>query len=293
MLPSLLPRRRERAAPRALRAAAAALAISFVRAAAADDPPPNATVDKLVVTSMTPTHVSMTLHASLRNVPKGTRPVFRGEVAVANVPVPVLMPVAVSLKPTRHGGEATFFLELPLAKVPEAVVARIGNAAIDPSLNGYLTGDGDSKVPVCAVGVLRFGSDQIVAPASNASLFARFGGARLAGLSLRQTTGEAKAILVNPFSFDLGLKEIRYALFVKGKKLAEGEKRGVLIRAGRETELAIPVTVSNADLVAAAGSAILAGGTLEGRLVGTIAVKAGRDQLTVPIDLPGKVDLAR
>src|SRR5213075_2208980 len=102
--------------------------------------------------------------------------------------------------------------------------------------------------------------------------------AKLTGLSFTETSGEARAVLFNPFSFPVPMKELTYALYSGDRKLCEGTKRSTLIHPNRENEIVLPLTAGNADLIAVAGSVMSNGGAFEGRLVASITVKVGNDE---------------
>lgn len=247
------------------------------------------TIDKLEVTSLTRQQVAIWARGWLPKIAEGSKQTFEGEVAVADVAIPVKTPVSVLVQNKGTGGDAVFFLDLTLDQVPEALLQKASSHAVDLTLKGVLKGDKGTSVPVCAVGLLRIGTSDIYAPAANVATFARFGSARLTGMSLTETTGEARAVLFNPFGFNVPVKDVAFSLYVGEHKLGEGKKQGLLIKAGRENEVAIPVTASNAELLAAAGSALRSGGTIDGRIVGSVTLKVGRGDVTIPLDLPGTI----
>ena len=90
------------------------------------------------------------------------------------------------------------------------------------------------------------------------------------------------------------MKEIVYAVWVGDRKLAEGERHGVRLHAGRESAVELPISASSADLLTALGGALAGGGRVEGRLVARVTLRVGKDQiLTVPLDLPGSIQVMR
>ncbi len=247
------------------------------------------TIHKLEVTSITRERAAIWARALLPKAAPGYRQTFEGEVAIANVPVPVTKPVVVMVQRAGKEFEAVFFLDLELKKMPEALLSRASVHAVDLTLKGFLTGDERKSAPVCAVGVLRFGTPDIYAPAANVQTFVRFGGARLTGVSLTETRGEAAAVLYNPFGFSVPVKGLSYALYAGEHKVAEGSAPAFLMRGGRENEVTLPIAAKNVELAAAAGQTLTGGGTLDGRLVAQITMRVGKDELTIPINLPGKI----
>lgn len=278
-----------------MKTSAILLACALSLPAAAADPAARdvGSVEKLELTSLTRERAAVWARTVLPRASKGARQEFHGEVAVANVALPVRTPVVVMVQPRGSSFDAVFLLELDLAKVPEALVTKMGTKAVDPTFDGTLSGEGGTSVPVFAVGVIRFGSPQLSAPASNAATFVRFGGARLSGLGLSESTGEATAHVYNPFGFPLGVKSLTYSLWLGDRRIVQGELKGIRIHPGRENEVKLPLRALNSDVFAAAGEAVRGGGTLDGRLRAQMSVKVGADEVTVPLDLPGKVRLVR
>ena len=207
------------------------------------------------------------------------------------IPVKSPLTVAVQARPDRN--EAVFFLDLALSDLPETLMASVGSPALDVTLSGRLSGEKGSDVRVFAVGLLRFGTPDIVAPWQAVDSFVKFGGARLTGLSLKETKGEASISLYNPLGFSVPVKEIRYALTSGDRALCSGELKSLRVHPGRENRIPIPITAQNADLVAAAGKAVSNGGSIDGRLTGSITFRLGRGDITLPISLRGKIELVK
>ena len=112
-------------------------------------------------------------------------------------------------------------------------------------------------------------------------------------MSLTETQGEAAVSIYNPLSFPLDVKDFVYEIRAGDRKVASGERHGLRLHPGRENPVDLPVTAGNADLVAALTGAALSGGRVEGRLVATISVKVGKDQvMTVPLNLPGAIQVS-
>jgi LEA14-like dessication related protein len=146
---------------------------------------------------------------------------------------------------------------------------------------------------VFAVGVLRFGSPDLRLPPAASPDYLRLGDARLTVVSLTETAGEAKVILFNPCSFVVPIREIAYELWAGDRHLASGALRSVRLRPRQETTVSLPVTARNVDLAAVAGSALMAGGVVDGRLVGHITVKVSTGDVSVPINLPGRIEIGK
>jgi len=250
------------------------------------------TVDALEVTSLTRTRLTAFLRTSLPDTPTGGKQRFAGEIAVANTPLPTASSVTAMVQQGPTGNAVVLLVDLELAKIPEALLGRLHPLALDVTLNGSLAGPAGAPVPVCAAGVLKVGTAELRSSAPMGASLAGFSGARFTGISLTEVEGRATATLFNPLSFPLDVKDLVYAVWAGDRKVAEGERHGVRLHAGRENAVELPISASSADLLAALGGAVAGGGRVEGRLVARISVRVGKDQtLTVPLDLPGAVQV--
>lgn len=253
------------------------------------------TVEALEVTTLTRTKASAFLRTVLPEAPAGSKIFFEGKIEVANTVMPV-GPRMTALAQHREGRhEVVLLTDLDLAKVPVELVGRLSAAALDFTLEGSLRSSSDSApMPVCAVGVLKVGSNEIRSNGPIGQDFARFGGARFRSLSLAETQGDATVVLFNPLPFPLDVKDLAYEILVGDRRVAAGERHGLRIHPGRDNAIELPLTAANADLLGVLAGAALSGGRLEGRLVATISVKVGKDQfMTVPLNLPGTIQVSR
>jgi LEA14-like dessication related protein len=250
------------------------------------------TVEALEVTTLTRTKVTAFLRTVLPDAPAGAKSSFEGTIELANTRLPVGMPVTALVQHGSDANETVLLVDLDLARVPAELVGRLHSAALDFTLDGNLRPASGAPIPVCAAGVLKVGTGEIHASGPLGLDFARFGGARLGAVSLSETRGEATVVLFNPFSFPLDVRDLVYEIRAGDRKVASGERHGIRIHPGRENSVDLPVTAANADLVAALAGAVTTGGRVEGRLVATISVKVGKDQvMTVPLNLPGTIQV--
>ena len=250
------------------------------------------TVDTLEVTSLTRTKLTAFLRTSLPNTAEGGKQKFAGEIAVANTPLPIAPPLTAMVQQGPAGNAVVLLVDLDLAKIPQALLARLHPLALDVTVNGSLAGDAGAPVPVCAAGVLKVGTAEVYSSAPMGASLAGFSGARFTGISLTEVEGQATATLFNPLSFPLDVKDLVYAVWAGGRKLAEGERHGLRLHAGRENAVELPISAPAADLLSAFGGAVANGGRVAGRLVARVSLRVGKDQiLTVPLDLPGSVQV--
>ncbi|MCM3876363.1 MAG: LEA type 2 family protein [Thermoanaerobaculia bacterium] len=260
----------------------------------ADGRVPCGTVDALEITSLTKTKLTAFLRTSLPVAGDGGRQTFAGEIAVANTPLPLGSPLTAMVQPGPGGNSVVFLVDLDLAKIPQALLGVLHPVALDVTLNGSLAGPGGAKAPVCGAGVLKVGTPELRSSAPVGAALAGFSGARFTGMTLTEVQGKATASFFNPLSFPLDVKDLVYAVWIGDRRIAEGEHHGLRLHPGRETAVELPISASSADLLSALGSAVAGGGRVAGRLVARVSLRVGRDQiLTVPLDLPGSVEVMR
>ena len=252
------------------------------------------TVDALEVTSLTRTKLTAFLRTSLPNSAEGGRQIFTGEIAVANTPIPTAPSLTAMVQQGPAGNAVVLLVDLDLAKIPQASSLAAPSAGARRDAQWLAPGSAGAPVPVCAVGILRVGTPEVRSSAPMGASLAGFSGARFTGFSLTEVDGQATAMLFNPLSFPLDVKDLVYAVWAGDRKLAEGERHGVRLHAGRENAVELPISAPNADLLAALGSAMSSGGRVAGRLVARVSLRVGKDQiLTVPLDLPGSIQVMR
>ena len=260
----------------------------------ADDRAPCGTVDALEVTSLTRTKLTAFLRTSLPEAGPGGKQTFAGEIAVANTPLPLGPALTAMVQPGPGGNTVVFLVDLDLAKIPQALLSRVHPVALDVTVKGTLRGEGGASSPVCSAGVLKIGTPEVRASAPMGGARAGFSGARFTGMTLTEVQGKATVTFYNPLSFPLDVKDLVYSVWVGDRRIAEGERHGLRLHPGRENAVELPVNASSADLLSALGSAVAGGGRVAGRLVARVSVRVGRDQiLTVPLDLPGSVEVMR
>ncbi len=213
---------------------------------------------------------------------------------MANTPLPTAPSLTAMVQRTSTGNAVVLLVDLDLAKIPQVLLERLHPLALDVTINGSLSGGAGAPVPVCAAGILKVGTEEVRSSSPVGASLAGFSGARFTGFSLTEVDGQATATLFNPLSFPLDVKDLVYAVWVGDRKLAEGERHGLRLHAGRENAVELPISAASADLLSVVGGAVASGGHVAGRLVARISLRVGKDQiLTVPLDLPGSVQVMR
>lgn len=255
--------------------------------------PRKGTVRAVEVTSLSRQKAHLFVRTSLPAVARGARQTFRGEATAWGVPVPIVLPVQVAVQRSGEGWDAVFLVDLDLAAAPQALVDRGSATAVPVTLRGTLSGEAGTAATVDAAGALRPGTSDLVASRELGNSFVRFAGARLSGLGLAESKGEARIAVFNPFRFDVALRAVRYELSSGGRAVARGSRQGLLVRPGRENEIVLPLTVSNAAALATAAEALVAGGTLTGELSGELVLKLGTGDVNFPLAASGTIEVLR
>lgn len=254
---------------------------------------PKGKIRSVEVTSLTRQKAFLFVRTSLPHAARGSTQKFRGEATAWGVPVPLVQPVKVAVQRSGAGFDAVFLAEIDLAKVPKGIVEKGSPRALPVTLKGTLAGEAGTAVTVDAAGALRPGTADLVAHRELADGFVRFAGSRISGLGLAETKGEARLAVFNPFRFDVSLRGLRYELASGGRAVARGSRQGVIVRPSRENEIALPLTVSNAAALGAAGKAVASGGRLSGRLTGEIVLKLGTGDVKLPLAASGTIEVLR
>ena len=275
------------------RLAPLALSVLFLLSLPAAAETRQGTIRAVEVTSLTRQRAFLFVRASLPSAARGARQTFKGEATAWGVPVPIAVPVQVAIQPSGPGWDAVFLVDLDLAALPGDLLQKGSPKAVPVTLKGTLSGEAGTAVTVDAAGTLRPGTPDLVAGRELAGTFVRFAGARLSGIGLSETKGEATIAVFNPLRFDLALRGVRYELSSGGREVARGSRQGLLVRPGRENEIVLPLTVSNSAAIAAAGTAVAAGGKLSGQLTGQLVVKLGTGDVKIPLAGSGTIEVMK
>lgn len=275
------------------RLAALALSVLVLFALPVAAAPKKGTIRAVEVTSLTRQKAFLFVRASLPEAARGARQTFKGEATAWGVPVLLKGPVQVAVQPSGQAWDAVFLVDFDLAGLPAALLQKGSPTALPVTLKGTLSGEAGTAVTVDASGSLRPGTSDLVASRELASSFVRFAGASLSGIGLAETKGEARIAVFNPLGFDVAFRGIRYVLSSGGREVARGSRQGLLVRPGRENEIVLPLTVSNAAAIAAAGKAVTSGGKLSGQLEGQIVVKLGTGDVKIPLAGSGTIEVMK
>jgi LEA14-like dessication related protein len=110
---------------------------------------------------------------------------------------------------------------------------------------------------------------------------------RLTEMSLLSSSAVAELTVRNPLSFDLRVAETVYTLEAGGQEVGDGATRGLILHAGQENKLSLPIEIDHSALLSAAGKALLSGGSVDVRLTGRLVLRLKGGDLVVPLNLSG------
>ncbi len=110
---------------------------------------------------------------------------------------------------------------------------------------------------------------------------------RLTEMSLLSSEAVADVVIRNPLSFDLKIAETAYTLFANGRVVGEGATKGLILHAGQKNTLSLPVEIEHAELLSAAGKALVEGGDVAVKLTGRLVLRLKGGDLVVPLNLSG------
>lgn len=110
---------------------------------------------------------------------------------------------------------------------------------------------------------------------------------KLTELSLLSSEASAEVSVRNPFAFPLRIAETQYTIFVEGREVGSGATQGMILHPGQKNVLVLPIDLDHAELLSAAGKALLSGGDVAARLRGKLVIRLKGGDLAVPLDLSG------
>lgn len=120
--------------------------------------------------------------------------------------------------------------------------------------------------------------------------FLRLASVEVIDVGFTESTAQAVLTVRNPFAFPLTIASTRYRLTSGARVVGTGQTRGKLLRARQESTLLLPIDVDHGQLLGAAGSGILGGGSVPARLSGTLTIRLQRGDVPVPLDLSGQLE---
>lgn len=225
---------------------------------------------------------SETFSATLIGPAQGARGgAFSGRISVNGSPVE--MPV--SARAVASGDRLRLPVTLRYADVPSDWANRFHPQTFAYKLSGRSAGGGS----VDWSGTARWDDVGVEGEKETAKRFLRLASVELTDVSFTESRAQAVVTVRNPFAFPLTIASTRYRLTSGARVVGTGHTRGMILRARQESTLLLPVDVDHGQLLGAAGSGILGGGSLPARLSGTLTVRLPRGDIPVPLDLSGQL----
>ncbi|HEX9304112.1 MAG TPA: LEA type 2 family protein [Thermoanaerobaculia bacterium] len=184
-------------------------------------------------------------------------------------------------------------LRLPVtlrySNVPQDWANRFRPGTFDYRLSGQIAGG----APIEWSGTARWDDVGVEGERETARRFLRLETVEVTEMSLFESQARAVVAVRNPFAFPLTIASTRYRLTSNGRVVGTGRTRGMLLRPRQESSLLLPIDVDHGELLGAAGEGILSGGSLSARLSGTLVVRLPRGDVSIPLDLSGRLSLSR
>jgi LEA14-like dessication related protein len=224
-----------------------------------------------------------TFSATLVGPASGARAgAFSGRLSVNGSPVEI----PVSARAEASGDRLRLPVTLRYADVPADWANRFHPQTFDYRLSGRTAAGG----AVLWTGRARWDDVGVEGEKETMRRFLRLASVELTDVSFLESRAQAVVTVRNPFAFPLTIASTRYRLTSGSRVVGAGQTRGKLLRARQESTLLLPIEVDHGQLLGAAGSGILGGGSLPARLAGTLTVRLPRGDVPVPLDLSGRLE---
>lgn len=189
----------------------------------------------------------------------------------------------------RSGGRLVLPIRLRYVDVPADWADRFRLATFDYRVRGRVGG----RVPVEWAGTLPWNRVEVKGDPERSRDFFRFNRLALAEFSFFESEANAEVSIRNPFSFPIRIASSRYRLSANGHEIGEGQTREVILRPRARNTIRLPIGIDNRALLATAGSTVLSGGDVDGRIRGELRVRVARGEVAVPLNMSGQMSIVR
>jgi hypothetical protein len=194
--------------------------------------------------------------------------------------------VPVSARAVSSGDRLRLPVTLRYADVPSDWATRFHPQTFDYRLSGRTA----AGIPVLWTGRARWDDVGVEGEKETIRRFLRLASIEVTDVSFTESTAQAVVTVRNPFAFPLTIASTRYRLTSGARVVGVGATRGKILRPRQESTLLLPIDVDHGQLLGAAGSGILGGGSLPARLSGTLTVRLPRGDVPVPLDVSGQLE---
>jgi LEA14-like dessication related protein len=195
--------------------------------------------------------------------------------------------IPISGRAEAAGSRLRLPVTLRYSDVPQDWANRFRPVTFDYRVSGRVAGGG----PIEWAGTARWDDVGVEGEQETVRRFLRLQTVEVTDVSLFESEARAVVAVRNPFAFPLTISSTRYTLVAGDREVGTGQTRGMLLRPRQESTLLLPIDVDHGQLLGAAGSGILSGGELPARLSGSLTVRLPRGDVSVPLDLSGRLSL--
>ena len=215
--------------------------------------------------------------------PDGRSGPFTGRLSVNGS----VVEIPISGRAEAAGNRLRLPVTLRYSDVPQDWANRFRPVTFDYRVNGRVSGGG----PIEWTGMARWDDVGVEGEQETVRRFLRLQTVEVTDVSLFESEARAVVAVRNPFAFPLTISSTRYTLFAGDREVGVGRTRGMMLRARQESTLLLPIDLDHGQLIGAAGAGILSGGELPARLSGSFTVRLPRGDVSVPLDLSGRLSL--
>jgi len=118
----------------------------------------------------------------------------------------------------------------------------------------------------------------------------RLASLELTALSPKRSEGRAVLAVCNPFTAAVRIVSATCVVRVNGKDIGGGSGRGRTLRAHKKNAgLEIPFRVEHDRFLEAAGERWAVGADVDARVIGSMTVRAGSEEISVPFDFSDRM----
>jgi LEA14-like dessication related protein len=195
--------------------------------------------------------------------------------------------IPISGRAESTGNRLRLPVTLRYSDVPQDWANRFRPVNFDYRISGRVTGGG----PIEWTGTARWDDVGVEGEQETVRRFLRLQTVEVTDVSLFESEARAVVAVRNPFAFPLTVSATRYTLSAGDREVGTGGTRGMMLRPRQESTLLLPIDVDHGELLGAAGAGILSGGELPARLSGSLTVRLPRGDVSIPLDLSGRLSL--
>lgn len=189
------------------------------------------------------------------------------------------------------GGRWLFQFFLPYDALAPEVLLRSSAESIDYRFAGTLRSGAVSKPTEFRGRIPRDHVQLTESMRLTLRRFVRVGQMHLTHVGLKQATVDVDLDILAPFRFDLKVLEAGYQMDVGERTVSRGAREKFLLHGGRWNRLQFPIQVEYGGVLAAAGTAAVSRGHVDGKLTGIARLRLPSGDLDFPFEFPVRIAL--